>query len=64
MPFSTNAAGVALRVADAKVAREQLAKRVELLGDTVDTGVRLMGFFCVPDGNVLIVHRRCVPVGG
>lgn len=47
------------------VAREQLAaKGVELLGDTVDTGVCLMGFFYDPDGNVLIAHRRYVPLEG
>ena len=57
--FSPNTAGIALRVADVNVAREQLvAKGVRFLGDTVDTGVCLMGFFYDPDGNVLILHRR------
>jgi len=28
------------------------------LGDTVDTGACLMGFFSDPDGNVLIPHHR------
>jgi catechol 2,3-dioxygenase-like lactoylglutathione lyase family enzyme len=63
VPFSPNTAGVALRVPDVEAAREQLAaKGVEFLGDTVDTGVCLMGFFCDPDGNVLILHRRYAPI--
>jgi hypothetical protein len=28
------------------------------VGETVDTGVCLMGFFRDPDGNVLVLHRR------
>lgn len=64
VPFSPNTAGIALRVADVNVAREQLvANGVEFLGDTVDTGVCLMGFFYDPDGNVLILHRRYAPLG-
>ena len=52
LPFSPDAAGIALRVADVNVAREQLvAKGVRFLGDTVDTGVCLMGFFYDPDGK-------------
>jgi catechol 2,3-dioxygenase-like lactoylglutathione lyase family enzyme len=62
VPFSANTAGIALRVADVTVAREQLAATgVEFLGDTVDTGVCLMGFFYDPDGNVLILHHRYAP---
>jgi len=62
VPFSPNTAGIALRVADVNVARGQLvANGVEFLGDTVDTGVCLMGFFYDPDGNVLILHRRYAP---
>ena len=62
VPFSPNTAGIALRVADVNAAREELISRgVEFLGDTVDTGVCLMGFFCDPDGNVLILHRRYAP---
>lgn len=65
VPFSPNTAGIALRVADVNVAREQLAaKGVEFLGDTVDTGVCLMSFFYDPDGNVLILHRRYAPLDG
>lgn len=65
VPFSPTTAGVALRVADVNVAREQLAaKGVEFLGDTVNTGVCLMGFFYDPDGNVLILHRRYASLGG
>ena len=59
VPFAPNTAGIALRVADVNLARLRLAEAgVEFLGDTVDTGVCLMGFFYDPDGNVLILHRR------
>ena len=62
VPFTPNTAGIALRVADVESARERLTARgVEFLGDTVDTGVCLMGFFYDPDGNVLILHRRYAP---
>jgi catechol 2,3-dioxygenase-like lactoylglutathione lyase family enzyme len=65
VPFSPNIAGIALRVADVNVVREQLvAKGVEFLGDIVDTGVCLMGFFYDPDGNVLILHHRYAPLAG
>jgi catechol 2,3-dioxygenase-like lactoylglutathione lyase family enzyme len=64
VPFSPNTAGIALRVADVAAARERLeARGVEFLGETVDTGVCLMGFFYDPDGNVLILHRRYAPRG-
>jgi catechol 2,3-dioxygenase-like lactoylglutathione lyase family enzyme len=57
--FSANTAGIALRVADVRAVRQELvAKGVEFVGDTVDTGVCLMGFFYDPDGNVLILHNR------
>lgn len=62
---SPNTAGVALRVPDVNSAREQLvAMGVEFLGDIVDTGVCLMGFFYDPGGNVLILHRRHAPSDG
>jgi catechol 2,3-dioxygenase-like lactoylglutathione lyase family enzyme len=62
LPFAPNTAGIALRVADVEAARERLTARgVEFLGDTVDTGVCLMGFFYDPDGNVLILQRRYAP---
>lgn len=62
VPFSANTAGIALRVADVSVARQQLAAQgVEFLGDVVDTGVCLMGFFYDPDGNVVILHRPYAP---
>ena len=32
--------------------------RRAFLGETLDTGVCLMGFFYDADGNVLILHRR------
>ena len=57
--FAPNTAGIALRVPDVETARADLTERsVEFLGDTVDSGVCLMGFFYDPDGNVLILHRR------
>ena len=59
VPFAANTAGIALRVPDVEKARERLAAAgVEFLGDTVDTGVCVMGFFYDPDGNVLLLHRR------
>ena len=62
VPFSPNTAGIALRVADVGAARAKLVEQgVQCLGDTVDTGVCLMGFFCDPDGNVLILHHRYAP---
>jgi catechol 2,3-dioxygenase-like lactoylglutathione lyase family enzyme len=62
VPFAPNTAGIALRVPDVEVARERLRGRgVEFLGETLDTGVCLMGFFYDPDGNVLILHRRYAP---
>ena len=64
MPFAPNTAGIALRVPDVNLARQQLAAAgIELLGETVDTGTWLMGFFSDPDGNVLILHRRHAPPG-
>jgi predicted enzyme related to lactoylglutathione lyase len=46
VPFTPNTAGIALRVADVESARERLsACGVELIGDTVDTGVCLMASF-------------------
>jgi predicted enzyme related to lactoylglutathione lyase len=63
VPFSPNTAGIALRVADVADAREKLASvGVEFLGETVDTGVCLMGFFYDPDRNVLILHHRYAPL--
>lgn len=63
VPFTPNTSGLALRVEDVNLAREKLtADGVEFLGETVDTGVCLMGFFYDPDGNVLILHRRYAPV--
>ena len=62
VPFAPNTAGIALRVDSVEAARNELqARGVEFLGQTVDTGVCLMGFFYDPDGNVLILHRRYAP---
>ena len=62
VPFVPNTAGIALRVDSVEAARNELqARGVQFLGQTVDTGVCLMGFFYDPDGNVLILHRRYAP---
>ena len=53
--------GIALRVADVAVARDELEKKgVEFIGDR-DSGVCNMAFFEDPDGNSLILHRRYAP---
>ncbi len=46
-------------VAAARAALE--AKGVELRGETLDTGVCHMAFFCDPDGNALMLHHRYKP---
>ena len=60
--FQASAAhGIALRVADVAVAREELEERgVEFVGER-DSGVCTMAFFTDPDGNSLILHRRYAP---
>ncbi len=60
--FVTGAShGIALRVADVAGARAELeAKGVEFVGER-DSGICNMAFFEDPDGNSLILHRRCVP---
>ena len=51
VPFSRNTAESRSR-SRVNLARKQLlANGVEFLGDTVDTGVCLMGFFYDPDGT-------------
>jgi catechol 2,3-dioxygenase-like lactoylglutathione lyase family enzyme len=63
VPFTPNTAGIALRVGDVEAAVDRLrAAGVEFIGETLDTGVCLMGFFYDPDGNVLILHRRYAPL--
>jgi catechol 2,3-dioxygenase-like lactoylglutathione lyase family enzyme len=63
VPFAPNTAGIALRVGDVEAAIDRLrAAGVEFIGETLDTGVCLMGFFYDPDGNVLILHRRYAPL--
>ncbi len=60
--FAPNPAGIALAVPDVEAARARLASEgVELIGDTVDTGVCHMAFILDPDGNVLILHHRYEP---
>ena len=49
--FAVSPAGLALRVHDVDAARAELeAKGVESTGETFDTGVCQMAFFCDPDG--------------
>ncbi|HEY2571744.1 MAG TPA: VOC family protein [Solirubrobacteraceae bacterium] len=53
---------VALHVDDVQAARETLEKRgVQFRGETLDTGVCHMAFFCDPDGNALMLHHRYAP---
>ena len=59
--FVPNVAGVGLRVADVKVAVEEVrAAGGEVMG-IVDSGVCHMGFVKDLDGNTLILHRRYAP---
>ena len=52
MPVAPDTAGIALRVPDVEAARERLrARGVEFLGETLDTGVCLVGFFYHPAGT-------------
>ncbi|MBA3366375.1 MAG: VOC family protein [Actinobacteria bacterium] len=61
-PFAPSLGGVAFRVPDVAAARAALeAKGVEFRGETLDTGECHMAFFCDPDGNALMLHRRYAP---
>jgi len=58
-------AHIALHVEDVAAARaELLAKGIEFLGETFDTGVCHMAFFQDPDGNDLMLPRRYAPYSG
>ncbi len=63
MPFAPQKnAHLALHVEDVAEARAQLeAKGVEFAGETFDTSVCHMAFFCDPDGNDLMLHHRYAP---
>jgi predicted enzyme related to lactoylglutathione lyase len=62
IPFSPNAAPLALQVDDVHAAREQLeAKGVAFLGETIDSGVCHMANFKDPDGNAIMLHHRYAP---
>jgi catechol 2,3-dioxygenase-like lactoylglutathione lyase family enzyme len=53
---------IAFHVEDVAAARAELeAKGVEFRGETLDTGVCYMAFFCDPDGNDLMLHHRYKP---
>jgi catechol 2,3-dioxygenase-like lactoylglutathione lyase family enzyme len=55
---------IALHVEDVAAARAALEERgVQFFGDTFDTGVCHMAFFCDPDGNDLMLHHRYAPRG-
>jgi catechol 2,3-dioxygenase-like lactoylglutathione lyase family enzyme len=60
--FAPSPAGIAIRVPDVALAREELqAKGVQFDGEIVDTGVCHFAFFKDPDGNALMLHRRYAP---
>jgi predicted enzyme related to lactoylglutathione lyase len=54
LEFAPNPAGFALRVPDVDAACEELT-------EVYDTGVCRLAFFCDPDGNRLVLHRRYAP---
>lgn len=66
MPFAPQKNGhIALHVDDIDTARAELeASGVAFLGETFDTGVCRMAFFCDPDGNDLMLHSRYAPAPG
>ena len=60
LPFAPNPNHIALRVGDVAEARGELeGKGVEFEGEILDTSVCHMAFFRDPDGNALMLHRRC-----
>ncbi len=62
LPFVANTAGFALRVADVGEARAELvAKGVEFIAETWDSGVCHFAACRDPDGNTVILHRRYEP---
>jgi len=62
LEYHVNRNHIALQVADAEGARNELESRgVEFQGDTFDTGVCHMAFFTDPDGNALMLHHRYAP---
>lgn len=65
IPFTPNAAPVALRVDDVEAAREELGARgVTFQGETIDSGVCHQALFEDPDGNSLEIHHRYAPKRG
>ena len=62
LPFMSNEAGIALRVASVAASRAELeAKGVEFIAETWDSGVCHFAAFRDLDGNTLILHRRYAP---
>jgi len=62
--FEPSKGAIALHVEDVEVARSELESRgVELLGETMDSGVCYKAFFEDQDGNALILHHRYAPPG-
>jgi catechol 2,3-dioxygenase-like lactoylglutathione lyase family enzyme len=62
LPFVPNEAGFAVRVEDVGEARSELvAKGVEFIAETWDSGVCHFAAFRDPDGNTVILHRRYAP---
>jgi predicted enzyme related to lactoylglutathione lyase len=64
IPFSPNAAPLALQVDDVAAARAELESRgVQFAHDTIDSGVCHMANFKDPDGNAIMLHQRYAPKG-
>ena len=60
--FTANTSAIALQVDDVHGAREELeGKGVEVVADTIGSGVCHMAFFSDPDGNALMLQHRYAP---
>ena len=54
-------AGFALRVPDVAEAKAELEEKGIEFSGMLDSGVCHMAFFCDPDGNQIVLHRRYAP---
>ena len=63
IPFTPNAAPIALQVEDVPAARGALEAKGVTFAQTIDSGVCHMAHFRDPDGNVLMLHHRYAPRG-
>lgn len=60
--FTPSSHPIALHVDDVEAARGALeAQGVQMLGETIDSGVCHMAVFKDPDGNSLLLHHRYAP---